>query len=327
MASADVVLQAQPTAAVPLDYTIPPAQEVMPLCVTASIDGSGAAGQFLPTLEILAPSGAVIARCPTSTIVAAGGSADTTWFPLGNLITTEAPLSTYQTVVLTTPNIRSYWPLDETSGTTFADLGPSNVPLTITGPVVVGAAPLITSGHAATFSGGVDGIGRSLQFASGIGTYGAWPSPGSFSVECWYQGTFSAASNPWFVSFDDGHFRIFQFRLGGAGVAALTSFRTVGAANPVVAGATLVNDGARHHIVCTYNGSTFAGKVYVNGGLDGSGVGTGTFATNGPDPAIATHWASPLGDKPIGGTIDEVAIYSRDLTAAEVLAHYTAGIT
>jgi hypothetical protein len=63
----------------------------------------------------------------------------------------------------------------------------------------------------------------------------------------------------------------------------------------------------------------------VDGALDGSSAGTGVFATTGPDPAIATHWASPLGDKPIGGTIDEVAIYSRDLTATEVLQHYNAG--
>jgi hypothetical protein len=314
------------TAAVPISYTVPNATEFQLLCVNATVDGTAASGLFLATVEIVSDGGVVVARAPCFTTLAAGASAEISWFQLRRSDLATAAVTPYQVAVLTTPDIRSYWPLDETAGTTFADLGPSDVPLTITGPVLIGQAPLITSGHSATFSGGVDGLGRSKQYASGIGTYGAWPSPGSFSVECWYQGTFSAATNPWFVSFDDGHFRVFQFRLGGAGVAALTSFRTVGAANPVANGATIVNDGVKRHLVGTFNGTTFTTNVYVNGVLDGTSAGTGVFVTDGPDPAIATHWASPLPDKPIGGTIDEVAIYSRDLTVAEILAHYNAGL-
>lgn len=322
----DQQIQVAGQASAPLSYTVPNAIEAALLCVNATINGAGASGSFLPTVEIVSDGGLIVARCPCFTTIAAGASAEVSWFRLRDVQPVVSPTSEYQNLVANTADIRSYWPLDETSGTTFADLGPSNVPLTAVGAPTMGVSPLITTGHAATFSGAVDGIGRSQQYAAGIGTYGAWPSPGSVTIVLWYQGTFSAATNPWFFSFDDGHFRIFQFRLGGAGVAAMTSFRTIGAANPVANGATIVNDGVKRMLAGTFNGSTFSTKVYVNGVLDGSSAGTGRFVSDGPDPAIATHWASPLGDKPIGGTIDEVALFSRELSATELLNFYNAGI-
>lgn len=80
MQAPNVVLIARDTAAVPKDYLVPAAQEIEPLIVRADIDGSGAAGQFDPTLQVLSPAGDVIFTVPAST-VAAGGSASVTWAP------------------------------------------------------------------------------------------------------------------------------------------------------------------------------------------------------------------------------------------------------
>ena len=65
----------------PLDYVVPVASDIQPLAITASFDGTSAVGSYVPCLEIIAQSGAVVAYCPLDTTVAAGVSADVSWFP------------------------------------------------------------------------------------------------------------------------------------------------------------------------------------------------------------------------------------------------------
>lgn len=69
------------TAAAPKDYTLSGTQEIQLKSVRAVIDGSGAATAFLPTLQLLDPNGHVMWEGATSSTVAAGGSADVSWFP------------------------------------------------------------------------------------------------------------------------------------------------------------------------------------------------------------------------------------------------------
>lgn len=81
MPSPDALIVRDGPVVAPLDYQVPAASEMIPLCVTATFDGSLSALAYEPTLEIIAPDGHVIARCPLRTQIAAGGSADVTWFP------------------------------------------------------------------------------------------------------------------------------------------------------------------------------------------------------------------------------------------------------
>lgn len=67
--------------AAPQAYSVPNATEIIPRAVNATFDGSGAAGSFLPTLEIISDGGVVIARIPCDTTVAAGDSAEVTFAP------------------------------------------------------------------------------------------------------------------------------------------------------------------------------------------------------------------------------------------------------
>lgn len=69
------------TAVAPKDYTLSGTQELALKTVRALIDGSGAASAFLPTLQLLDPNGHVMWEGATSETVAAGGSADVSWFP------------------------------------------------------------------------------------------------------------------------------------------------------------------------------------------------------------------------------------------------------
>lgn len=69
----------------PLAYKVPGTDEVTPISCQALFDGSGASGSFLPTLLFVSQAGHVIARMPVSTPVAAGASAEVSWFPGGEL--------------------------------------------------------------------------------------------------------------------------------------------------------------------------------------------------------------------------------------------------
>jgi hypothetical protein len=81
VSAADTLIVRDGAVAAPMDYVQPAGSEIVPVCATASFDGTGAAGAFVPTLEVIAPDGHVVARCPVQSSVAAGASADVTWFP------------------------------------------------------------------------------------------------------------------------------------------------------------------------------------------------------------------------------------------------------
>lgn len=65
----------------PKDYTLTGTQELLLKSVRAVIDGSAAGSSFYPTLQLLAPDGTVMWQGIPFTTVAAGGSADVSWFP------------------------------------------------------------------------------------------------------------------------------------------------------------------------------------------------------------------------------------------------------
>lgn len=98
MATADALISRDGPVAAPMDYTVPSGSVIIPDCITASFDGTAAAGTFQPELQLISQDGRIIARCPTAVIVAAGASADVTWFPgLGGvepIVTTVATLAT-----------------------------------------------------------------------------------------------------------------------------------------------------------------------------------------------------------------------------------------
>jgi hypothetical protein len=74
----------------PSQYTLAPRQAIIPESVTATFNGAGAAGAFLPTISIYSQDGILIARCP-ATSVAAGSSAEVTFAPLLRAATSASP--------------------------------------------------------------------------------------------------------------------------------------------------------------------------------------------------------------------------------------------
>ncbi len=71
----------------PADWELPQSLEIIPKCIRAVFDGSAAASTFRPSLVIVSDSGREIGRFPVAVAdaVAAGGSAEVTWFPGGRV--------------------------------------------------------------------------------------------------------------------------------------------------------------------------------------------------------------------------------------------------
>lgn len=78
----DVQILAAGTAATPLNYTVPNAQEFQLLAVAAEMDGSGAASAWVPAVEIESDGAVIVAQAADpATAVVAGASARVSWFP------------------------------------------------------------------------------------------------------------------------------------------------------------------------------------------------------------------------------------------------------
>lgn len=90
----DVTLAAKATQAAPLDYPIPAAAELVLKALTADFDGTGAGGSFVPSVQILLPNNVVVGTFPLGQTIAAGASADVSWFPGVTPKTTAAAAAT-----------------------------------------------------------------------------------------------------------------------------------------------------------------------------------------------------------------------------------------
>lgn len=78
---ADTQILASGSASVPESYTVPAGQEIVLKTVSGQFDGTGAAGAWVPTLEIDNGSAAGPWIYPLNTSIASGGTADVTWGP------------------------------------------------------------------------------------------------------------------------------------------------------------------------------------------------------------------------------------------------------
>ena len=81
---------------------------------------------------------------------------------------------------------------------------------------------------------------------------------------------------------------------------------------------SILNTNTWYHIVGTYDGSNV--KIYLNGQLEGTTVATGALTANTATVRIGIN--SNGTSYPTNGTIDSSRIYSRALTASEILSNY-----
>jgi RHS repeat-associated protein len=210
-----------------------------------------------------------------------------------------------------------YWRLGEASGTTGTDLGSGAGDLTYQG-VTLGQQGALTgtTDTAATFQ-----AGSIVKLPSNT-----IPHLGDqLSVETWFKtsqsGVLVAAGTQ-----QSGNLA------RGAMLYVGTDGKLRGALDAVMTPITstaVVNDGQWHHVVLTVAGEDQT--LYLDGQQVGTTTGTvaawRTYATIGngvTDPAKSPAVPAGVQAFPLQGQMDEVALYGKPLTPAEVQSHYAA---
>ncbi|QDU89457.1 hypothetical protein Pla175_28470 [Pirellulimonas nuda] len=246
----------------------------------------------------------------------------------------------YSKVVLDSAPI-AYWKLDESGGSTAINSGSlgSAANASYSGGHAKGAPPLAgEEGASVSFSGGRIGLGN----VNGVNRSGPFTQK---TIELWFQA--ESLSGRQVLYEQGGSIRGLSIYLdgtdlyvagwnqanddGGGGAAPW------GAPNPVfipVYGG--VTTGAVYHVVLVMRGddSDLSGVLigYLNGASFGQRSGVGRLWNHNPAVIAGAAADTRFHDgntnsnaREFDGRVDEVALYNRALTQAEVLAHFQAG--
>lgn len=217
-------------------------------------------------------------------------------------------MSDYSTLILAEPSLVSYWRLDELAGA-LADSKGVNIGTTVAGPTYnvpgliandpTDGAMLFHNASAQYFT-----VADNISLALGD----------TFSFECWLQLT----------SYTGGVIRTkgpgsFYAALNGAGGIRLGK---AGVADIVLSSSTPIGLGSIHHCVWTKSGASV--HLYIDG-VDVTGVVTNQTIVNSASIMVIGAFNNGAPSAFIDGVLDEVALYSAVLSAADILNHFTVG--
>ncbi len=233
--------------------------------------------------------------------------------------------SNYSNVVSATPGLIDYWRMAETSGTSFADGVGGHTATALNGVTLGGAGALAggaDSNPSASFDGSNDAASAALNL-SGTNklTLEFWLKWSSFSnnddLAFEFTPNSSNTNGGFFV--DPNASELLALSRFGVGIGRSTSRNTAYFTRP--------SANVWHHYAIVMDSSATASQQvipYVDGvpvsyTKLNSGTGAGNFANS--TLYFMSRGASSLFGK---GNLDEVAIYNRALTAAEISAHFKA---
>jgi hypothetical protein len=229
------------------------------------------------------------------------------------------------TIVVTEPpvcpdDMISYWKLDETSGTAYDDSydgndgdGSVSTPTPATGLV----------GGAQDFNGTSDRItvndDPSLD----------WAATSSFTIELWAKFTNVSSRNKVMIGRDDGgggrpHWWIGAAQNTGLGFFVLFDTNNNGT---YITGSTALHDDQWHHIVGVKDESVDRIRFYVDGAVEDSAshnYTAGFEASTTMGIGYMAYAGTP--DYFYDGLLDEIALYARVLSDAEIYQHYINGL-
>jgi hypothetical protein len=226
-----------------------------------------------------------------------------------------SPLWTpYSHVILTTPNLNAYWPMQEPTGVKGVEVKGNNAGVYVTGTVVGVAGVTGSDADSAVIFNG------SSQWMTVPKDASLTPHP-LFSLEAWFKGT--ASSYQSIAGFWDGSGKAgYDLLLGSASRIA----GSVEGSSSIAAGANIgapLNDGLWHHVIMSATGSTL--DFYTDGVQPANGHIAGTWTWADPLYTFGIGARSGGGNLPGALTIKRVALYSRNLTLGEAAQHNAAG--
>jgi lysophospholipase L1-like esterase len=213
-------------------------------------------------------------------------------------------------------DVTHYWPMDETGGPPYGEyIRASNAACTSCPASASG-----TVGGALSF----DGVANEVNVTDD--DVFDWSSTSSFTIEFWMNTSASTSGNRVIVGRDDPgtnlHWWVGPEDAGTVGF----QLKDVNNQGPFVGGAgPVLNDGGWHHIVAVRDESTDSNKVYVDAVKVGGAMYDYT-AGFGSNVALNLGYLNLSGHYRYQGLVDEVAIYNRALTYAEIAAHHANGL-
>jgi hypothetical protein len=128
MATDDVQRLVAGVAPTPAHFTVPGNGQIQPKAIFAHFNGTNAAATFQPAVKVFSDGGELVGIYPTQIPVAAGGSADVSWFPNVNGIVPSNPGTILQTYTGLSPAVdfsyssNVYIPSNFPTNTTFNKL-------------------------------------------------------------------------------------------------------------------------------------------------------------------------------------------------------------
>jgi PKD repeat protein len=228
---------------------------------------------------------------------------------------TQAFTIEVSTALICPVDILSYWKLDESSGSTFADFVGGNH-ASCTG----GSCPGFTEGRvngALVFDGVDDGLDVAHDPTLN------WGNGDSFSIEAWVKTSQNCSGNKVFVGKHSGAAN-WWLGCGGSSNNAMLYLRDSTGISVQLQGTSTINDGKWHHLVAIRDSSVNKNLLYVDGNLEGmvDGAYAGTFSNN--QKLTIGYFNNQYR---VAGVIDEVALYNKALTADAIEQHYENGLS
>jgi hypothetical protein len=289
------------------------------VAVTNTVSGSGALdvsvsddAAWLSVTPATATAPATLAVAPSITGLAAGTYTATVTVTATTPGATGSPKTVAVTLNVTPPtsaNLIGAWGFDETSGTTATDASGLNNTGTLNGPTRSTAGRF---GGALSFDGANDQVNvpdaNALDLTTGM------------TMEAWVRPT--AVGTAWrtvMLKEQPGNLIYALYAGNGAGRAATHIFTS---ADLGIAGTSATPLNAWTHLAATYDGANL--RLYVNGVQQASQAITGSIRVS---TGVLRIGGNNIWSEWFAGLIDEVRLYNKALTAAEIQSDMTKPIT
>ena len=225
----------------------------------------------------------------------------------------------YANAVLGTPGLIGYWRLGDTAGPTAADASPNAHSGTYAGGVTLGQPGAFGGSDLAADFDGLDGRVEIAHQSSQLLTTGG-------TLEAWINPRTNGGGN-------FGH--IIAKASGAAGSGGYAFYITgtgelrcnINGGATRVAGSGDVTYDAWNYVVLTWDAAGVL-NFYVNGAVSGTAdqAASGDPSTMNTTSVLQISGSPGVASRNFDGLIDEVAVYSVELTSAQVADHYAAGI-